>query len=109
MFKRGDRVILNLGKNVGKPRPAVIIQNDILNSTLDTTVVMPLTSDIQPGDTFRCTIQESKSSGLTCDSQVMIEKISQIPVDKISKKIGKLTKTQIVRIETRLFTVLGIK
>jgi mRNA interferase MazF len=108
-MKRGDVVVLNLGANVGKPRPALVLQNDILNETLQTTIVIPFSSDIQSVDTFRYVISATSSNGLQVTSQIMIDKISQIKQDKIQKVIGHITKKQMDEIEARLLAVLGIK
>lgn len=109
MFKRGDIVILNLNNNVGKPRPALIIQNDILNECLKTTVLIPFTSDLhQEVDTFRYIIKKLDENGLQSDSQLMIDKISQIRISQIKATIGKVDKKQIREIESRLLAVLGI-
>ena len=108
MIKRGDIVVLNMGNNVGKPRPALVIQNDVLNETLTTTILIPFTSDIQPSDTFRYVIHSLPRNGLQADSQLMIEKISQLPVEKIQKVIGSITKKQIDEVEARLLAVLGV-
>lgn len=108
-MKRGDIVVLNLGGNIGKPRPALVIQNDILNNNLQTTIVIPFSSDIQPAETFRYTILASESTGLTGDSQLMIDKVSQIPIEKVQKVIGVINKKQMNEVEARLLAVLGIK
>ncbi|MCC2625143.1 MAG: growth inhibitor PemK [Burkholderiales bacterium] len=111
LIKRGNIVILNLGNNVGKPRPAVIIQADILNDEmkLATTIVIPLSSEIQNMHVIRYIIEPSAKNGLQIISQAMIEKVMQIEKSKIQKVIGQITKKQLDEIESRLLAVLGIR
>ena len=108
MIKRGNVVILNLGGNVGKPRPALVIQNNILNDILNTTIILPFSSDLQDVDTFRFIILATTANGLQINSQLMIDKVSQIPKDRVQRVIGKITKKQMDEIEVRLLAVLGI-
>lgn len=109
-MKRGDIVILNIGNNVGKPRPAVIIQVNLLNenNALATTIIIPLTSVLLNMDFMRYTIEPTVKNGLEKTSQAMIEKVGQIEKIKIQKVIGHLTKKQIGEIEARLLAILGI-
>jgi len=44
MTKRGDLVTVSLSGDYGKPRPALVIQNDLLEE-LDSVVLCPVTSD----------------------------------------------------------------
>ena len=44
MTKRGDLVTVSLPGDYGKPRPALVIQNDLLNE-LDSLVLCPVSSD----------------------------------------------------------------
>lgn len=111
-MKRGDIIVINTKDNVGKPRPALIIQNNILNGNnhgLNTTIVLPLTSEIQDIETFRYTIKPTTTNGLKVESQIMIDKISQVLKTKIQKVVGQITKKQLSEIESILLAVLGIK
>ena len=109
-MKRGDIVVLNLGGNVGKPRPALIIQADILNQDdrLATTIVLPLTSELLAMEVIRFKIEPTETNGLQVASQVMIDKIMQVEKIRVQKVVGHLTKKQIDEIESRLLAILGI-
>ena len=110
-MKRGDIVILNIGGNVGKPRPALIIQADILNqdNNLATTIVLPLTSELLNMEVIRYKLEPNKTNGLQFASQVMIDKIMQVEKIRIQKIAGHITKKQIDEIEARLLAILGVK
>jgi mRNA interferase MazF len=109
-MKRGDIVVLNVGNNIGKPRPAVIIQADILNesSNVSTTIVLPLTSELLHMNVLRYPVEPSVKNGLKLRSQVMIDKIQQIDKQKIQSVIGSMDSKQIADIEARLLAVLGV-
>lgn len=111
IVSRGDIVILNIGGNIGKPRPALIIQADILNvdSRLQTTIILPITSELLNMQVIRYKIEPTNSNGLQNTSQVMIDKIMQVEKLKIQKSIGHVTNGQMNEIEARLLSVIGIK
>lgn len=110
-MKRGDIIVLNLGGNVGKPRPALVIQANILNENdeLATTIVLPITSELLNMEVIRYKLEPTKTNGLQLVSQVMIDKIMQIEKCRIQKIVGHITKKQIEDIEARLLAILGIK
>jgi len=109
-MKRGDVVVLNLGGNVGKPRPALIIQANILNDEdrLTTTIVLPLTSELLNMEIIRFKIEPNKTNGLQFLSQVMIDKIMQVEKCRVQKIIGHVTNKQMDEIEARLLAILGV-
>jgi len=110
-MNRGDVVVLNLGGNIGKPRPALILQANILNQDdrLSTTIVLPLTSELLKMEVIRYKIEPNNTNGLQVTSQVMIDKIMQIEKSRVQKIIGSVTKKQLDEIESRLLAVLGIQ
>ncbi len=109
-MKRGDVVVLNLGGNVGKPRPALIIQANILNEDdrLATTIVLPLTSELLNMEVIRYKLEPTITNGLQFVSQVMIDKIMQIEKIRVQKIVGHITQKQINEIEARLLAILGV-
>ncbi|MFN8770196.1 MAG: type II toxin-antitoxin system PemK/MazF family toxin [Neisseriaceae bacterium] len=109
-MKRGDIVILNLGGNIGKPLPALIIQADILNDDdrLATTIVLPITYELQSMQVVRYKLEPSNKNGLQVSSQVMIDKVMQVDKNRIQKIIGNVAIKHITEIEARLLAILGI-
>ncbi len=110
-MKRGEIVILNFGNNIGKPRPGLVMQADILNddARLETTIIIPLSTTLSMMDVMRYTIEPNKSNGLAQISQVMIEKIMQVEKSKVQQIVGHIVKKQMNEIEARLLAILGIK
>jgi len=103
---RGDIVTVALPGAYGKPRPAVVIQADLLDA-LDSVVICPLTSDIRDL-AVRPTIEPAPSNGLGVTSQVMADKISTVPRSKAGPTLGRLSREQLVAVERALLVVVGI-
>lgn len=109
--KRGDIVVLNIGGVVGKPRPVLIIQNDVYNQSdnLKTTIGLPLTSDLINSQLMRVRVEPSESNGLSLVSQIMIEKITFFEKSKVQSIIGKVDLTTMQEVESKLMMVCNIK
>ncbi|MBQ1837893.1 MAG: type II toxin-antitoxin system PemK/MazF family toxin [Neisseriaceae bacterium] len=70
-MKRGDIVTVALSGDYGKPRPAVVVQNDKVS--LDSLILCLITSDVKTSQ-FRVFVEPSKETGLQKISQVMTDK-----------------------------------
>ena len=87
--KRGDLVTIAVSGDYGKPRPALVIQSDAFASIPSVTVA-PLTSEIYDAPLLRVTIQPGGAAGLRKVSQVMVDKITTVPREKIGQRIGSV-------------------
>ena len=58
-------------------------------------VVCPITSHIVATPLFRLSLEPTTQNGIKQPSQIMIDKISAIKSGKITKKIGRLQKSEI--------------
>lgn len=103
-MKRGDIVTVALSGDYGKPRPAVVVQNDKVS--LDSLILCLITSDVKTSQ-FRVFVEPSKETGLQKISQVMTDKIMTIPKSKIGKPCGFLSAEKMKEIEKSLLLVLG--
>lgn len=63
-MKHGDVVIVAIAGNYGKPRPAVVVQTDLVSDTHTSIVVCPVISHLQEAELFRLTITPSPGNGL---------------------------------------------
>ncbi|WP_249225364.1 type II toxin-antitoxin system PemK/MazF family toxin [Tardiphaga alba] len=81
-MKRGDLVTAVLGRDYGKPRPAIVVQADICLE-LPLITVVPLTSHSLPLSGLRILLEPSPANGLRQTSRVMIDKINTIPERKL--------------------------
>ena len=107
-MKRGDVVLVVVAGDYGKPRPAVVVQTDLVNDTHSSIVVCPITSHLQDAELFRLTIEPSPDSGLQKTSQIMVDKIVAVRRDKIREGIGSLDEALRIRLNRSLAFWLGL-
>lgn len=87
-MKRGDIVTCVLTGDDGKPRPAVIVQADLFNSTHASVTICPITTHLVEAPLFRVSLAPLKRNGLKQNSQIMVDKIMSLKREKIHTKIG---------------------
>jgi mRNA interferase MazF len=107
-MKRGDVVLVVVPGDYGKPRPAAVVQADLVNDTHSSIVVCPVTSHLQDAELFRLTIEPSADNGLQKTSQIMVDKIVAVRRDKIREKIGSLNEELMIRLNRSLAFWLGL-
>jgi len=101
-FRRGDPVVCSLPGDFGKPRPAIVVQSDLFHLPHASIVICPITSVLTGLELFRVRIGASDSTGLRSDSEVMIDKVSAIKIDRVSRKIGRLSSAQMELVDRAL-------
>ncbi len=106
MTKRGDLVTVSLQGDYGKPRPALIVQTDLLEE-LESVVLCPVTSDLRTA-AFRVTVEPTPGNGLRELSQVMVDKLSTVPRAKVSVAFGSLTAEKMRAVDKALMLVVGV-
>lgn len=106
-MRRGDLVTVALSGDYGKPRPALIIQDDAFDVHPSVTV-LPLTSELHDAPLFRITIDPGRSTGLKKRSQAMVDKTLTIPREKLGEKIGSIDKATLLAISDALRVFLGL-
>ena len=109
-IKQYDIWLANLspskGTEPGKTRPVVIMQTDLLNDTHLSTIVCPITSNIQPDmNILRVHLKKSQLDQL---SDVLIDQIRAIDNKKLIQRIGKLNHEQIRLLKKNLMIVLDL-
>ena len=105
-MKRGDLVTVAMQGAYGKPRPALVIQSDLFDEHPSVTI-LPLTSEIHDAPVFRLDLMPNAETGLRVPSQIMIDKISTVPRDKLGQPFGHLDKTEMQSVDRALAVFLG--
>ena len=106
-MKRGEIWIVAGGKDyAGKPRPAVILQDDRFDMT-DSITVCAFTTDPTDAPLFRLPIEPSQGNGLRAVCRLMVDKITTISKAKIGARVGRLTDEDMVRLKRAVLVVLG--
>lgn len=107
-LSRGDVVIAVFPGELGKPRPAVIIQSDDLTEIFSTVLACPMTTHLIDAPLLRPIVAPSAENGLSDVSQTMVEKISPLRKEVIRQQIGRLGSGDLKRIETALLHITGL-
>jgi mRNA interferase MazF len=108
MVKRGDVVIAVFSGDYGKPRPAVVVQTDLANPTHSSLVLCPITSHLENAPLFRLEVTPSPENSLEKPCQIMVDKITTVPKDKVRQVIGRLDEDTMIRVNRSLALWLGL-
>ena len=97
------------GVYAAKPRPAVIVQDDLFDATSSVTVA-PMTSTLLDAPLIRIRVSggDGRLSGLDQDSDVMIDKLTTVRRSNVHARLGRLTAEQLVEIERAVMAFLGL-
>jgi mRNA interferase MazF len=107
-LKRGDIVTVALSGDLGKPRPALIIETDKLAPS-DHVLVCPGTTFILPESiNRRKLVQPDQSNGLRQPTQFQLDKISVTRRAKCGQVIGRLDAATMAEINYLLSVIVGI-
>jgi len=93
-IKRGDILLINFepvkGSEQGRIRPAVVIQNDLLNKFSPLTIVAPITSKVYEKEYPTNIFIRKEDCVLNNDSTILINQIRTIDKRRILRKLGSL-------------------
>ena len=90
----------------GKPRPAVIVQDDRFDT--DSITICPFTTDPTEAPLFRLNIVPSPTNGLRGPSQMMVDKLTTVRRSRLGDQLGVLDDADIVRLNRAMVVFLGI-
>jgi mRNA interferase MazF len=91
----------------GKPRPAVIVQDDLFRDLNSVTVCL-LSSDLAETPAVRPLIEASEANGLRAPSQIMVDKITTTLKDRLGSRIGHLSDQDLLRLNRAITVFLGL-
>jgi mRNA interferase MazF len=90
----------------GKPRPAVIVQDDRFDT--DSVTICPFTTDPTEAPLFRLDITPSRSNGLRESSRFMVDKITTVRRSRLGEQLGILDDADVIRVNRAMVVFLGI-
>ena len=93
--------------HAGKPRPAVILQDDAFEGTASITLC-PFTTQLVDAPLIRLFVQPTKQNGLNAASHVMVDKITTVAKSKLRKRVGRLAKEEMIRVNRAVLVFLGL-
>lgn len=108
-MKRGDIVTVVVQGDFGKPRPAVVIESDLIPPG-DSVLVCLISSTLHESGPFRRHgLEASPATGLRAPSQVMVDKIVPVRRSKCGTVIGKVNRAAMREITGKLTVVFGVE
>ncbi|MBJ7398818.1 type II toxin-antitoxin system PemK/MazF family toxin [Mycolicibacterium sp.] len=107
-MRRGEVWTASGGRHyAGKPRPVLIIQDDLFDKTASITVC-PLTSDPVDVPLLRIALEPDSDNGLSAPSRIMIDTITTMPKNKLGERIGRISDTDMLALSRSMFVFLGL-
>jgi mRNA interferase MazF len=95
------------GPYTGKPRPFVILQNDLFDATASITIC-PFTTNPVEAPLLRLRIEPSDENGLDQPSQLMVDKVTTVPRSSLGERLGRLRDDELVALNRSLVVFLGL-
>ncbi len=108
-MRRGDLVAVAAPGDYGKPRPAVVIQGDVINQADPDSVILALmTGTLRDAPLLRLTVYPTPANGLHKPSQVMVDKLVTVRREKVGNTIGRLSDHELLELNRLLALVIGL-
>lgn len=104
-MNRGELWTVSGGVYAAKPRPALIIQEDLFSAT-ESVVVVPLTTTVADAPTARVAVPTT--TGIAQPSFAMIDKITTVRRSNFGVRVGRVPTTLMADIERSLMVFLGL-
>lgn len=107
-MRRGEVWTVAGGSNyAGKPRPAVIVQDDSFDAT-DSITICVFTTDPTDAPLFRLVVEPNERNGLRVTCRLMVDKITTVPKAKMGTHVGRLDDEDMVRLNQAMTVFLGM-
>jgi len=90
----------------GKIRPVVVIQTDMLNNVHPTTIICPISTNVQPKISLLRVHLKDKEAGLGQVSDILIDQVRPIDNSRFRKRLGVLDNPSIVKLRENLRLIL---
>ena len=106
-MRRGDLLTIALQGNLGKPRPALVIQSDLFDLHPSVSV-LPLTSLLHDAPLVRIAVHPGAANGLRDESQVMVDKPSTVMRERLGPVCGRVDDETMLAVNRALAVFLGL-
>ena len=107
-MKRGEIwTVAGGGDYTGKPRPAVIVQDDAFDAS-DSVTLCVFTSDPTEAPLFRVAVDPSPENGLKQQSRLMADELTTVSRGRLENPIGRLNDQDLLRLDRAMLVFLGM-
>ena len=104
-MNRGELWTVSGGVYAAKPRPALIIQDNLFSPT-ESVVVIPLTTTV--ADVTIARIAIPTTTGIAQPSYAMIDKITTVRRTNLGQRVGRVSAALMADIERSIMVFLGL-
>ena len=106
-MKRGEIWTAAAGSGyLGKPRPAIILQDDRFDT--DSVTLCAFTTNVIESQVARPLVEPTRENGLRIASRVMVDKVMTVPRAKLGHRIGVLGDQDMTRLNSAIAVFLGL-
>jgi len=106
--KRGEIwTVAGSGDYAGKPRPALILQDDSFSATQSVTICL-FTTDATDAPLLRIPVEPSEATGLREPSRLMIDKLTTVPRSRLGVQLGTVDAAVLMQVSRAIIVFLGI-
>ena len=95
------------GTEAGKVRPVLIVQTNLLKDH-PSTVICPITTNVEPSSEILRVHLKKGISNLKSDSDIMIDQIRAIDNRRLTQKVGELTRDLQLRVIENIKIILDL-
>jgi mRNA interferase MazF len=92
---------------VGRPRPVVIVQDDVFDAT-ESITICGFTTNETDAPLLRLLIEPNDRRGLRVASRIMVDKITTVRRSRLGERIGVLDDEDMVRLNRSMLVFLGL-
>lgn len=106
-MNRGELWTVSGGTYAQKPRPALIIQDDLFEAS-ESVTLLPLTSQLTDAPLLRLTVEPDQFTGLERESQIMVDKLTTVRRANLGQRLGQIDAKTMTAVEQSLAVFLGL-
>ncbi len=106
-MERGEVWTVSGAGYAGRPRPAVIVQDDRFDATASVTLCV-FTTDETEAPLFRLIVTPNERNGLRSVSRLMVDKLTTVPKERLGARIGRLDDEDMVGLNRAMLVFLGL-
>lgn len=97
-----------MGTETGKVRPVIIVQTDLLNNEHPSTIICPITTNVNSdSEILRVHLKKFKF-GLKEDCDIMIDQVRAIDNKRLFKKVGEVDTSTAEQVRENLKIVMDL-
>jgi mRNA interferase MazF len=107
-MRRGEIWTVSGGRTyAGKPRPALILQDDRFDAT-ESVTLCPFTTSPADAPLFRLPIEPTPGNGLRIPCRIMVDKVTTVPRRRVERRVGALTRADMKHVDRAVMVFLGL-